>query len=185
MLMSVILNIELESKHPRTYLYDITGIYYPTFLTKEESPVEDAVMDAVYDHGTCIRATKMMKDARQMDIYFDGGCKPNPGKMEVGVVFHGETSHHDNYGHGTNNQAEWLALLYAMGLAEEKGYTNIHLIGDSKLVISQALGVWKCNQAELRVFLEEFNRRKGAFRSVKLTHVRRHLNLAGIYLEQR
>lgn len=120
-----------------------------------------------------------------MKIYFDGGCKPNPGQMEVGVVFDGSTKHHDQYGHGTNNQAEWLALIWAMGLAEEQGLQDITLIGDSKLVISQAQGIWKCNQPELRAFLQAFQERRKTFRSVELVHVRRHLNLAGIYLEQR
>jgi ribonuclease HI len=120
-----------------------------------------------------------------MKIYFDGGCKPNPGQMEVGVVFDGGTSHHDDYGHGTNNKAEWLALIYAMGLAEERGIRDITLIGDSKLVIMQASGKWKCNQPELQFMLAEFQKRRRDFSTVKLAHVRRHLNLAGIYLENR
>lgn len=120
-----------------------------------------------------------------MKIYFDGGCKPNPGKMEVGVVFDGSTKHHDDYGQGTNNQAEWLALIWAMGLAEERGLQDITLVGDSKLVIMQASGKWKCNQPELQVFLADFQKRKTSFQAVNLVHVRRHLNLAGIYLENR
>ncbi len=118
-----------------------------------------------------------------MKVYFDGGCKPNPGKMEVGVVFDGVSQHHDDYGHGTNNQAEWLALIWAMGLAEERGLRDITLIGDSKLVIMQASGLWKCKQPELQVFLTEFEKRKKDFQILELVHVRRHLNLAGIYLE--
>lgn len=118
-----------------------------------------------------------------MKVYFDGGCKPNPGVMEVGVVFDNGPSHHSKLSYGTNNQAEWLALLWAMALAFEKGLREVEFIGDSKLVINQASGAWKCNKPELQKFLEDFKVRRKDFDRVRLTHVLRDRNLAGQYLE--
>lgn len=137
--------------------------------------------------GQSCYESRITNHGEKMEIYFDGGCRPNPGAMQVAVVISclGLTCHENDLGQGTNNQAEWLALIFAMGLAKERALTNITLVGDSKLVISQAQGVWKCNQPELKVFLAEFRKRKKDFASVELIHVRRHLNLAGIYLEQR
>lgn len=116
-------------------------------------------------------------------VYFDGGCKPNPGTMEVGVVMEHGPRYHSKMGYGTNNEAEWIALLWAMGLAASQGLREVEFIGDSKLVISQASGTWKCNKPELQTFLEDFKLRKKEFDRVRLTHVLRDSNLAGQYLE--
>lgn len=120
-----------------------------------------------------------------LKIYFDGGCKPNPGMMEVGIVFEDGARHHSTLSYGTNNQAEWVSLLWAMALAAERGVKDVEFIGDSKLVISQAGGAWKCNSPELRVFLADYQSRTIDFDRIKLTHVLRGKNLAGKYLETR
>ena len=124
-----------------------------------------------------------MKYENGVKVYFDGGCKPNPGMMEIGVVIEDGPSFHKKLWYGTNNQAEWLALLWAMGLAASRELAEVEFIGDSKLVISQASGSWKCNKPELRDYLKDFNVRKKEFTRVHLTHVLRDSNLAGIYLE--
>ena len=44
----------------------------------------------------------------------DVGCAPNPGRREIAVIFaHSCLCHHDFADHGTNNEAEFLALLWA------------------------------------------------------------------------
>lgn len=120
-----------------------------------------------------------------MRLYFDGGCIPNPGKMECAVVSEdGSIKEHRHIGQGTNNEAEWLAFLWAVELAKPFADQALEILGDSKLVIMQAQGLWKCNGANLIVFRDEFTKQKGEFKNLKLTHVRRNINLAGIYIEQ-
>lgn len=118
-----------------------------------------------------------------MKIFFDGGCKPNPGMMEIGVVMAGVFHHERNIGVGSNNCAEWIALLFAAELAIKHKVADVEFIGDSLLVINQATGEWKCRSEELQPFLEEFNALSSAFSNIKLKHVRRTKNLAGIALE--
>lgn len=121
-------------------------------------------------------------------IYFDGGCKPNPGMMEVCIVVvdgrHEPVPHVvPKLGHGTNNIAEWSALLWAMSWAVENGWRDCEVIGDSKLVVSQAAGRWKINNAEFHSFKANFDAMQSQL-GVTLKHVLRNKNLAGRHLDK-
>jgi ribonuclease HI len=106
--------------------------------------------------------------------------------MEAAVVSDdGAIKVHDRtLGQGTNNEAEWLGFLWAVGLAIENDIQNVEIIGDSKLVVMQAQGLWQCKVPRLQAYLAQFTEMKPELKSLKLTHVRRHLNLAGIYIEE-
>ncbi|RJF85816.1 ribonuclease HI family protein [Sphingomonas cavernae] len=117
-----------------------------------------------------------------LKLYFDGGCRPNPGEMETAVVARGVTYHRSNLGHGTNNDAEWLALIHALNVALSLGETELELIGDSALVVNQANGVWKCRSADLRTHLTKFEILATHFSRIRIKHIGRSRNLAGIAL---
>ena len=78
------------------------------------------------------------KTRRRLKIFFDGGCRPNPGRIEAAVVVRGVTHLFDDLGHGTNSDAEWLALICALELTQSLSRTDIELIGDALEVIQQA-----------------------------------------------
>jgi ribonuclease HI len=63
-------------------------------------------------------------------LWFDGGCRPNPGRMETAVVARGQTWFTPTR-RGRRNRAEWLALLAAMALAARMGESDVVLCGDS------------------------------------------------------
>ena len=117
-------------------------------------------------------------------MYFDGGCTPNPGMMEVCVVIDDKAHHQTQIGKGTNNQAEWLSLLWGLELAVKAGITDVEIRGDSMLVVNQANGVWQCRDAHLKTFLAEYHQLRKKFNRVNLVHVRRAQNLAGIAIEK-
>lgn len=122
-----------------------------------------------------------------MKLFFDGGCKPNPGKMEVAVVSaDGSIKEHQHIHWGTNNEAEWIALLWAMEIAISTGAHGGRVIisGDSKLAISQAQGVWQVKQDSLKTFKKEFDRLNLQFADLRLIHVLRDQNPAGHYIEE-
>ena len=120
-----------------------------------------------------------------MRLYFDGGCIPNPGKMEVAVVSDdGSVREHAKIHDGTNNEAEWFAFLWAVEIAQTKGWDDLTISGDSALVINQAQGLWRINAPNLQHYKKNFDEMRPSFKSLKLVHVRRHLNPAGIYIEQ-
>jgi ribonuclease HI len=74
----------------------------------------------------------------RLKIFFDGGCRPNPGRMEAAVVVRGTIHLFDDLGFGSNADAEWLALIRALELALRLGLTNCELIGDAAEVIQKA-----------------------------------------------
>jgi ribonuclease HI len=121
---------------------------------------------------------------RGLKIYFDGGCRPNPGQMETAVVARGITTYQPNCGYGTNNDAEWIALIHAAEVATAMGARDIILLGDSAVVIGQASGVAKCRSAEFRTHLARFQSQTGNFDRIRIRRISRSQNLAGIALEK-
>jgi len=120
-----------------------------------------------------------------LKLFFDGGCRPNPGAMEIAVVARGVTYHQADLGHGTNNDAEWLALIQALEVAQSLGATEIELVGDALTVVNQAKGLWKCRGPELQAHAARFRALAAAFARVRIRHVGRSQNLAGIALARR
>lgn len=121
-------------------------------------------------------------DMPRLKIYFDGGCRPNPGRMETAVVARGITYHQQDCGFGTSNDAEWLALIDAAKVALSIGANNVVLLGDSAVVVGQANGTAKCRSASLRAHLDAFNKLNAQFEHIRIRHISRHQNLAGIAL---
>lgn len=87
--------------------------------------------------------------ARRVKIFFDGGCRPNPGAMEIAVVVRGVAHVRRDIGHGTSFDAEWLALIEALRIVRTIGFSDYVLLGDSVGVIAQATGAAHCPRAAL------------------------------------
>jgi ribonuclease HI len=121
-------------------------------------------------------------DMPRLKIYFDGGCRPNPGQMETAVVARGSAYHRPDCGFGTSNDAEWLALIDAANVALSIGANDVVLLGDSAVVVGQANGTAKCRSASLRAHLDAFNDIKGLVEHIRVRRISRHQNLAGIAL---
>jgi len=120
-------------------------------------------------------------------IYFDGGAKPNPGVMEVAVVIKDGTKitrYKENLKTiGTNNLAEWTALVWAAHLAYTNGHMDVEFIGDSQLIVNQALGSFKIKAPEFKPFKDEFTDISKYFDFFSISYVPRSENLAGVFLE--
>lgn len=117
-----------------------------------------------------------------LKIYFDGGCQPNPGKMETAVVARGITYHRSDCGIGTSNDAEWLALIHAVEIALSIGARDVVMLGDSALVVGQASRNAKCRRPEFQQYLKQFSTLADNFDRIKIRHIARTQNLAGIAL---
>jgi ribonuclease HI len=118
-------------------------------------------------------------------FHFDGGSRPNPGPMEIAVVVGGQIHFRDDIGSGDNNEAEWLALLFAVELATLAHVRDVRFVGDSTLVIRQASRAWPCRSQQLQPYLATFKQAIANFDRVVLRHVPRSKNLAGIALARR
>lgn len=118
--------------------------------------------------------------ASRVKVYFDGGCRPNPGQMEIAVVIGGHEHVRRGIGPGSAMDAEWLALIEALTLAGSLGLADFVLLGDAAAVIQQATGAVGCRGAA-REHLSRFQDLAGSS-SPRIRYVKRSRNLAGIAL---
>lgn len=117
----------------------------------------------------------------RIKVFFDGGCRPNPGAMELAVVAAGRTHIVRDLGHGTNTDAEWLALIEALKIARSLGTDNFVLLGDSANVVAQANGAARPRGAGI-AHLDRFHTLAASGTLPRIRHVKRTQNLAGIAL---
>jgi ribonuclease HI len=120
----------------------------------------------------------------RLKVFFDGGCRPNPGPMEVAVVIRGKPQFFDDLGTGTSTDAEWQALLCAMVLAQELGLQDVAFVGDSLEVTRQANLTASTGHApseQAAVYLSLL----AQYRTGRIHWIKRKQNLAGIALESR
>ncbi len=128
-------------------------------------------------------ATRIMAQHR-LKIFFDGGCRPNPGHMEAAVVVRGAVHLFDDLGFGSNEDAEWLALIHALELAQRLGLTRVELIGDATEVIRKANLALTVGH-DLQGHAATFRALASASPPARIRWIRRAQNLAGIALAAR
>lgn len=117
-------------------------------------------------------------------IYFDGGCRPNPGVMEIAVVAGDVVQIERDVGTGSSMDAEWLALIAALRLARARGLDDFVLLGDAATVVAQANGAARA-RGSAAAHLAAYRALAGPGPSPRVRHIGRHQNLAGIALARR
>lgn len=117
----------------------------------------------------------------RIKIFFDGGCRPNPGVMELAVVAAGRTHILRDIGLGTSTDAEWLALIHALTIAQSLGTDDVVLLGDAAAIVAQARGEARCRGASLPHFVR-YRAMTSTGRPPRVRHIKRSQNLAGIAL---
>ena len=120
-----------------------------------------------------------------LKVFFDGGCRPNPGRIEVAVVARGVSYLFDDLGEGSNTDAEWLALIKALEVAQSLGEPHFILLGDARAVISQANGVAKCRSPASQTHRARFVALVAMAEPRRIRWIARAQNLAGIALAAR
>lgn len=95
---------------------------------------------------------------KQVVINTDGGSRGNPGPAAIGVVtkMGGAVVFEKaaTIGVGTNNEAEYQALISALEWLKQAASTtevgSAHVYLDSKLVVEQVAGRWKIKEPRLK-----------------------------------
>lgn len=115
-------------------------------------------------------------------LSFDGAAKDTTG----GPIGAGYVLELDGGGHlsdsisfayeGTNNVAEWEALLAGLRAAVEAGVDRLQVYGDSELVIRQMKGRYDVNEEHLQPLHDEAKELLRAFKAVDFEHVPREEN---------
>ncbi len=125
---------------------------------------------------------------RQVKVYFDGGCRPNPGRMEAAVILRGETHLFEDMGTGGSFEAEWRALLEALRLVQAQGLDEVLLLGDARAVIGKAqevLAGGPARDAWGEALCERAEELAARGMRLRLRWIKREQNLAGIALKRR
>lgn len=121
---------------------------------------------------------------KRLKVFFDGGCRPNPGPIEAAVVMRGVAHYFDDLGCGTSQDAEWLALIRGLELAQAAGIRDIELVGDARHVIGRAQSVLETGHA-VSHYEDRLNLLLAKGRPARIRWIKREQNLAGIMLAAR
>jgi len=89
-----------------------------------------------------------MSEVRSAIIHTDGACLGNPGPAGAGFVITDQRGVPIDegsipIGHGTNNIAEYHAVLAGLNRAAQLGLTHIIVKSDSELLCKQMWGVYR------------------------------------------
>ena len=114
-------------------------------------------------------------------LYCDGASRGNPGPSGAGVLILDK----DGEGifelsrfldHGTNNEAEYKALIRGLTAAADIGIKRLQIFLDSELVVNQLLGTYKVRNPRLLQLFEEAMSGLRLFDEYAIFHVGRELN---------
>ena len=138
-----------------------------------------------------------------LTIYTDGGSKGNPGPAAIGIViYEGDRGsnpgtktlknelfrYREDIGTGTNNEAEYEAVVRALELIlgkvdahrpdiELKSLKDINFHSDSELLVKQLNGLYKVKNAHIRDFIFKIRVLESELRiPVRYQHIRREEN---------
>ena len=113
-----------------------------------------------------------------IEIYIDGASRGNPGESGIGILFKdNEQYNFKKYiGIGTNNNAEYTALITALEIALKSGLSRLKVNTDSMLVASQINGSWKVKDPEIRILFSKATSLIEKLEDFSITHIRREFN---------
>jgi len=115
----------------------------------------------------------------------DGSCKGNPGPMKISIVVQeDDVKRVNDIGYGTNNVAEYRALLSGLlyigcrrvDFDDEDEYV---IKSDSKLVVEQVNGNWRVRDQNLKSYCEQAIEWIKDIGAIKVEWIPRERNLAG------
>lgn len=122
--------------------------------------------------------------------WFDGATRStNPGIRGIGAVLKGPAGQvveiAQEIGPGTNNEAEYCALMAVLDAAVEAQVQNLVIYGDSMLVINQVNGEWLINAEGLVPLCKTVLKLKALIPDVRLCWIPREENSEADALSKR
>ena len=126
----------------------------------------------------------LYRHIRKMSTYimkFDGGSRGNPGLCGIGAVLYKNNNEIWSTSeivskHNTNNFAEYKALISGLNKASELKIKDLHVIGDSQLVLNQVFGDWNVKNKQLKQLHNEASQYVNKFETISFNHVKRNNN---------
>ena len=112
----------------------------------------------------------------KLKAYIDGGSRGNPGDAGIGVYFPGTVRIAEYLGAGTNNFAEYSALLTALRFAVFSRCEELEVFADSELVVKQIKGEYQVKNEGIRVLYDSALRWITLIPRFSISHLRRENN---------
>lgn len=127
-------------------------------------------------------AINLLKILMKVIIKTDGGARGNPGPAAIGVIIQDENkkticAYGEYLGAGTNNYAEYSALISGLNKAKELGANEAECILDSELIVKQMRREYKVKEPTLqKLFIQAYNAAQ-QFKKVTYRHTERANNI--------
>lgn len=126
-------------------------------------------------------ALARIAQAKSVKIFTDGACSGNPGPMGIAYVMldaDGNTLWEEGraIGVGTNNVAEYSALIMALKKAREFGKKAVICFSDSELMVKQIRGEYRVKTPGIVPLIREVQALRREFEKFQISHIRREQN---------
>lgn len=127
-------------------------------------------------------------ESNELIIYSDGGARGNPGPSAIGGILffkdapkNQKTTFKKYIGSGTNNEAEYQAVIFGLKkatelLKEHSAQTVIKYHLDSELIYKQMIGDYRVKTPHIQKLYQEVKKIIPFFKKVTFHHIRRELN---------
>lgn len=112
----------------------------------------------------------------RIEAYIDGGSRGNPGEAGLGVFIPGVVRIAEYLGTGTNNFAEYSALVSALRFAVFNRCEELQVFADSELVVKQIKGEYQVRNEGIRPLYDLAMRWIAVIPRFSISHVRREQN---------
>ena len=116
-----------------------------------------------------------MPEGSELRVYTDGGARGNPGPAAIGIVVcdasdHVLREHREYIGEGTNNEAEYRAVVCALEVVRSFSPNEILFVSDSELLVRQLNGLYRVRNPRIAELFAEVKRKARSFRKVSFAH---------------
>ena len=116
----------------------------------------------------------------KLEIFTDGGCSGNPGPAAIGVVIKKAGKNVKTIsraiGQGTNNIAEYTALIVALQEALILKANDVSVSADSELMCKQVSGAYAVKHENIKPLFEQVKHLVSGFKTFQITHIPREQN---------
>ena len=118
------------------------------------------------------------KRLNKVNLVTDGGSRGNPGPSSIGIYIT-DKSGNELYsfakciGNGTNNRAEYRALIKGLKLCRKLPRHQVSCLSDSKLVINQLNGIYQVKNPKMKKYYLKVKALEADFDLVTYTHLSR------------
>jgi ribonuclease HI len=122
----------------------------------------------------------------RLKVFTDGASRGNPGESGIGIIIYDENDNiikkwNEYIGKGTNNQAEYLAIIKSIDLLKEIKQTMpvefVVFHADSELMVKQLRLEYKVKDEGLKSLFKKFNTEINSLKiPYTIKHVERKLN---------